>query len=47
MFNCHDTWDTEIAIDSTLWAAAMALSCIPHLWAQETVTSTRDEPKYN
>lgn len=47
MFNWYDTCDTEIAIDSTLWAAAMALSCVPHLWGQETVTSTRGEPKYN
>lgn len=46
MFNCY-TCDTEIAVGGTLWAAAMALSCIPHLWGQETVTSTRGEPKYN
>lgn len=39
--------DAEIAVDITLWAAAMALLCIPHLWGQETVTSTRGEPKYN
>lgn len=47
MFKCYDTCDTEIAVGSTLWAAEMALSCIPHLWGQETVTSTRGEPKYN
>lgn len=47
MLNCYDTCDTEIAVDSTVWAAAKALSCILHLWEQETLTSTRGEPKYN
>lgn len=47
MFNCCDTCDTEIAVDSTLWSASKAISCMSHLWGQETVTSTRGKPKYN